>query len=199
MNNSQVKHREPKDLAINREQGLFVLYSNEPFTSSCLGFEVCRKQIADRFDWLCSSTYFDGVVVNGFVFNRTIAKHMYPADKITGMGDHELRGMFALHEAVNHQCQLLCRQKNVRCSSDLNPALIGLEDKWVNVIDKFGDEHVFKVGKSTGWCPIHLAIEKAGDDGGGSAPPFPYSFIKIISQAEGMRLRKSSGGKRKDE
>lgn len=57
----------------------------------------------------------------------------------------------------------------VRDLSDLSPQLRGLEGWRVEVVDMFGNKRRFIVGRSTGWCPIHLEIARRNSTGGGMA------------------------------
>jgi len=51
---------------------------------------------------------------------------------------------------------------NKRSFCELTAQLRGLEGKKVQVVTKDGETHTFKLGMSTGWQPIHLAVTGRG-------------------------------------
>jgi hypothetical protein len=48
------------------------------------------------------------------------------------------------------------------CHACLVPALIGLEGKRVEVLDDFGDNFRYHVGRSNGWLPVHVHMLREG-------------------------------------
>ena len=67
-----------------------------------------------------------------------------------------------------------------RCDADLVPQLIGLEGKRVEVVDAYGERRRFKVGKSTGWLPIHLEIANSASHGGGAVYGAPFKSVRVL-------------------
>lgn len=56
-----------------------------------------------------------------------------------------------------------------RCDAHLTPRLMGLEGKRVEVVHRDGTKRRFWVGKSLGWCPVHLEIGTRYASGGSPA------------------------------
>lgn len=67
-----------------------------------------------------------------------------------------------------------------KCEVDLEPQLIGLENKRVEVVDAYGDKRRFRVGRSSGLIPVHLELSNARSLGGVQAYGAPFKSIKII-------------------
>jgi hypothetical protein len=90
----------------------------------------------------------------------------------------EERGTLAGYE--RYQILLTAaRETGKRFSCDLSPQLIGLEGRRVEVTDNYGGTWRFKVGKSTGWLPIHLELANARSSGGGAACRM-YQSVRIV-------------------
>lgn len=143
-------------VTVNKEQRLYVIPSGDGY--SCLGFDVCKRR-ADALAAELSVTLLDVPV-----------------------GSLELYGEYmALCEKA--------RQRNAatgwRSQSELTPELIGLEGKRVEVTHQWestGRTEVSKfwVGKSMGFIPCHLEIEKRGDDGGGAVCLGKILSVKVL-------------------
>lgn len=67
-----------------------------------------------------------------------------------------------------------------RCPALLDTALMGLEGKRVEVVDKHGDRRRFIVGKSTGWLPIHLEIKTRRSTGGMGTYGQPFQSVRVV-------------------
>lgn len=65
--------------------------------------------------------------------------------------------------------------------SDLTPQLVGLEHCRVKVVDMDGEVRRFNVGRSTGWCPIHLELHNSRSRGGDPAAK-QYQSVTIIKR-----------------
>ncbi len=78
----------------------------------------------------------------------------------------------------------LARQRNVatgfRSKVELTPQLVGLEGKRVEVVDRYGEKRRFQVGRSTGWIPCHLEIERRNASGGPAVTGAPFRSVRVI-------------------
>lgn len=84
---------------------------------------------------------------------------------------------WAEHEAAIEAA----RQTGKRLTCGLHPRLIGLEGKRVECTI-YGEKVRFIVGKSTGFIPCHLQIERRGNTGGGGiSEAAELGSIKILS------------------
>lgn len=144
----------PKEfsLILNNEQKLYVIGVAAGIT--CLGFDVCQERSIALAKWL-------GVEApNSSYWGTTQGYERY-------------------RELVE-----LCRERYLRtkerCPCELTPQLVGLERKKVEVVDKWGETRVFWVGKSTGWIPCHLEIEKRSDSGGSAVVGAPFKSVKVL-------------------
>lgn len=73
----------------------------------------------------------------------------------------------------------LNRRTGERCPALLVPQLIGLEGAVVEV-DYFGQRERFRVGKSMGWLPVHLALRNDGDIDGDDLIAEHVKLVNII-------------------
>lgn len=64
--------------------------------------------------------------------------------------------------------------------SQLTPQLLQFEGFRVEVVDKFGETRRFKVGRSTGWRPIHLELKRR-DSSGGNGADKEYKSVRVVS------------------
>lgn len=123
--------------SINTAQRLYVLAYGNGY--SCLGFDVAeRKRVAVR-EWLGLPVDVEEV--------GTLA-HWRSYEDAMGLG--------AAHNQATKK----------RCPADLEPDLIGLEGRRVEVTAPDGTRSRFYVGKSSGWMPCHLAIKRRDSTGG---------------------------------
>lgn len=125
---------------------------------SCLGFAVCDKRTAGVAQWLESTGY---------------------KGKIAPSAPTASPQAFARYVAVMAAGAAHSRATGARCPAELTPQLIGLEGKRVEVTDSDGEKRRFRVGKSTGWSPIHLEIEGRAN-GGGAAYLAPGATVRVI-------------------
>lgn len=149
---TKTKKTKTDQVTVNTAQELYVIPCCEGY--SCLGFDVCIKWANGIAKWL----------------------------GVPGV-DNFRRGSMAVYDEYVWLCEM-ARERNVktgeRCPALLTPQLIGLEGKRVEVVDCWGETHRFWVGKSTGWLPIHLEIEKKSDSGGGGVVGSPFKSVKVI-------------------
>jgi len=119
-------------LQINTDQRLYVLCNQNGCTT--LGFNVAHERAKRMAKWL-------GV----------------PAPEEALIGTEE--GYHAFQILVE-MCFEKFQQTKTKCPVELNPQLVGLEGKRVEVEDIDGSRRVFWVGKSQGWIPVHLELER---------------------------------------
>lgn len=143
--------REKQQVTINEEQGLYVIPASHG-GYSCLGFDVAFRKSQAVYDWLLS-----------FVRNSILVSEPLKGPDIKLKGT--LEG-YREHERIMDLGALFHARTLERCPAELHPKLIGLEGKRVEVTRADGTTRKFRVGKSTGWFPTHLCIEKAKDTGG---------------------------------
>lgn len=67
-----------------------------------------------------------------------------------------------------------------KCHADLTPELSGLEGKRVEVVDCHGETRRFWVGRSSGWLPIHLEIERRNSSGGCGVMGTPFRSVREV-------------------
>jgi hypothetical protein len=71
----------------------------------------------------------------------------------------------------------------VRDLSGLSPQLTGLEGWRVEVLTMNGDIRRFIVGRSTGWRPCHIEVERSNSSGG-TAADREYIRVKKLYRTE---------------
>lgn len=69
-----------------------------------------------------------------------------------------------------------------RLSYELIPQLVGLENKRVEVVDKYGERRRFYVGKSTGFIPCHLEIARRNSSGGPAVMGAPFKSVRVVGE-----------------
>lgn len=116
---------------------------------STLGFDYAERQRAGALEWAAS------------------LGEPVPAASTAERGSPE--SYLDYLAAMEIGAQAAKRHPRERCPMNLTPELVGLEGKWVEVISPDGERDRFKVGRSTGWAPCHLALEREESEGGCSA------------------------------
>ena len=122
--------------SINHEQRLYVIHSGTGY--SCLGFEFADRMRKAVMQWVGH------------------APQDVPLGTVAG---------YDAYLAAMEAGAAYSRKVGKRCEVYLEPALIGLEGKRVEVAAPNHKER-FYVGKSTGWMPAHLAIKTRRSSGG---------------------------------
>ena len=124
--------------SINTDQRLYVIKAGHGY--SCLGFDVADKKTRAVLAWM------------GWP-ERPLPE--------PGTPDHWRAYWQAMELGAKHAAKTA-----TRCPAELEPALIGLEGKRVEMTAPDGAKERFYVGKSTGWMPCHLAIKRRDSTGG---------------------------------
>lgn len=141
-------------ITLNSDQRLFVF--NHGKYIDCLGFDVCEKRknaLANEIDEPLNQTQIGAI------------------------------------EAYNEYERIvdIARQKHAktgwRSKSELIPEFIGREGERVEVIDNYGDQRRFYIGKSTGFIPNHLEILKKNSTGGVSVMGYPFRKITFLGKS----------------
>lgn len=142
---------------INAEQELYVIDCGHGYT--CLGFDVCLNRSRKIAAWLRQR-----------------------GDKPPDILDDSrgTPGAYHIYCQLVSRAEVVCRENKIRCEVELTPALIGLEGKRVEVIDRHGEKRRFKVGKSTGWMPCHLELKTRASSGGIAVTGAPFKSVRIV-------------------
>ena len=138
--------RQLKKPVVNKEQEIYILpYLSEDGDEiegyTCLGFDHALKTTKAVSNWLNNAD-----ILKLSKRGTMAAYDQYRRIMSAGFRYHQSTGGI--------------------CPADLTPKLIGLEGKKVRVTYEDGTKETFRVGRSTGWMPCHLAIESDRDDGG---------------------------------
>jgi hypothetical protein len=134
----------------NAEQRLYVIPAGHGY--SCLGFDVCQDRTRAYKEWLGEP--FESRLVGSI---EAYNYYLRTIDRV----------------------QQRCQQTHTRCTAELTPQLIGLENKRVEVETTYGETRRFYVGKSTGFIPIHLEIARRNSSGGPAAMG-PYKSVRVV-------------------
>ena len=150
-----------KNLQANLDAGLYVIKYKNCF--SCLGFDVTTDRCNKYGQWLLDR----GVDLRDSEgeFNR--AK--------PGTLEH-----YQIYKSILDQVRVYCDKEKVQCEVDLQPQLVGLEGKRVEVIDCYGDKRRFKVGKSVGFIPLHLELARTDSSGGPAITGTPFQSVRVV-------------------
>jgi hypothetical protein len=139
-------------VTLNPEQGIFHIGSSAGIT--CLGFDVCHERSQRMAAWL-------GVEAPGEDLRGTI------------------EGYNAFRELLE-ACRDMWDLTGERCLVELTPQLIGLEGARVEVVDKWGEKRRFRVGRSTGWVPIHIELHNSRSTGGPAVTGAPFKSVRVV-------------------
>lgn len=115
---------------------------------------------------------------------KAVAEWLVCEGAIADPGESGYRGTpesFLFYQRMMQAGAAYNRETGKRCEIELCEQLAGLEGKRVEVVDKHGETRRFTVGRSTGWLPIHLEIERPNDDGGGSVTGAPFKSVRVLS------------------
>lgn len=148
------------EVTINEKDELFIIPGNGGF--SCLGFDVLEAR-ATRLG------------------SELVARFNY------SVRQPEPRGTLARYAQYQEYVEFARKQNAAngwRSASELTPQLVGLEGKRVEVRRKFKSGEVetsrFYVGKSTGFIPCHLEIQRRNSSGGGAICLGEIVSVKVI-------------------
>lgn len=143
----------------NQILSVYVLKAGEGFTT--LGFDYCVEQSKKMRAWLKEN----GV---DLFSNKSIEDACGTADG------------YNIYEALMDAGAKLCEEQRIRCNINLCPQLLGLEGKIVEVVDRYNEQRRFRVGRSTGWLPVHLEIEKRSEIGGLAVTGTPFKSVRTV-------------------
>ena len=151
------------NLKIDQKQRLYVIREGKGY--SCLGWDVCKRWTEGLHKELleCFNDYK----------NSDLCKQNYP--KGTWKAYFRYVNLVELARNIN-------LGSGYRFNHQLEPRLIGLEGKRVEVTDKEGNKRRFYVGKSTGFVPVHLEISKRNSTGGDVVYIRDTDTIKVIGE-----------------
>jgi hypothetical protein len=143
-------------VTLNRKSRLYIIPAAHGY--SCLGFDVAARRAA------------------------ALASEMgLPAPT-------EKPGTLKLYRAYQYlmdTARKRNRETGWRSTSELTPALIGLEGKRVEVTHQWEREKPetvrFIVGKSTGFIPCHLEIKRRDSTGGGAVCLGQILSVRVVS------------------
>ena len=146
-----------REVTINEEQRLYVIPTGYGYT--CLGFDVCeRRRKALAIELL------------------DLGRNPPACGGVGTMGNYDA---YAETRALALNVH---KEMGYRFTCELHPKLIGLEGKRVEVTYADGRTARFKVGRSTGWIPIHLRIHNARSLGGMAVDVSEvFNSVRVIS------------------
>jgi hypothetical protein len=129
----------------------------------CLGFDYAMKRGLAVLNWLER---------HDEVPHEDKQKLLVPP---VGTAEH-----YAWYEEVMKRGAAFNRRTGERCSADLVPELIGKEGLRVEVVDCHGEKRRFEVGKSTGWLPCHLELERVTSHDGPAVMGTPFKSVTVL-------------------
>lgn len=137
--------------------GLYVMRSGGGF--SCYGFDNLEREISRVVGWLKA----EGQPVPA----------LSTSDEARGSPERYSDYLVTMAAGREYHART-----GRRCPAALEPQLVGLEGKRVEVT-RNGETSRFIVGKSTGWMPIHLEIANRRSDGGPSVFG-PFDSVRVV-------------------
>lgn len=150
-------------VTVNDSQSLYVIRHESGY--SCLGFDVCTQQARAYGDWLMGKGHPDA------------ASWLTALDKLP-------RGHLGKYQIREHMLAAIKARFDAtgeRCPIELVPEFIGHEGERVELVDCYGETRRFRIGKSTGWIPVHLEIERNAN-GGGPVYGRPFASIRFLGR-----------------
>lgn len=142
-----------KNVTINMGQKLFVV--KQSYGYSCLGFDVC------------------------FDITKRLAIELNTPVPAPASTEADLMTLYGYYTELQSKARENNEKTGWRSSAWLNPSLIGLEGKRVEVIDN-GEKMRFIVGKSTGFMPCHLEIKTKRSSGGCAVSYKPFDSVRVV-------------------
>lgn len=152
---------------IDHEQKLYVL--REAGGYSCRGFEYLDKQARRVGTWLAEQPNAERTGAAAAARTWLVELDRNPP----GSADH-----FQICQNILERAHIYCGVFGP-CLADLVPALIGLEGRRVEATI-YGERRRFRVGRSTGWLPCHLACHNVRSHGGGAITPDSIRDVRIV-------------------
>lgn len=153
--------------SINKEQRLYVLRAGHGYT--CYGFDVITNKAEKILDWLKEHNAAELLLTKGINLDKYEI-----APKRKGTKKH-----FEYCDGVISAGQLYHSMTRKICNRFLNPQLVGLVGRRVEVVTTYGETRRFEVGVSTGWTRIFLEIPNSRSTGGMSAEDH-YKSVRVI-------------------
>lgn len=148
-------------VTLNAEQSLYVIDVGHGYT--CLGFTVCQQR------------------------TREIARELARADlEPTAFASLEAYGQY---ERAVEAARLHVMRTSVPLRCQLTPQLMGLEHRHVEVLDRYGEQRHFFVGRSIGFIPIHLELSSERSRWGGAVTGAPFASVRLITRSRRARPR----------
>jgi len=157
--------------SVNKEQQLYVIAASAGF--SCYGFTVLDRKARAVLEWLNGEHASAARMILG-AQGKDVARLDIPAR--IGTQKH-----YAACQQVIQWAGLFCSLYRERCPVGLVPQLTGLEGKRVEVIDAYGEQRRFYVGKSSGWMPSHLEVMRRDSSGGIAVYGAPFKSVRVVS------------------
>ena len=153
------------NISLNNEQELYVIHARHGY--SCLGFDVMLRKHAAISAWLRS----EGL----------------PADDLPANARGTIRGYKSYETAMQ------------RASAGQRPHRPPMPGRIMPATDRLGgqarrgrvyrwNDRAFRVGKSTGWMPCHLAISRRTSSGG-FAVDGPFKSVRVVNASPNNRNR----------
>ncbi len=142
-------------VTVNHDQELYVIHHAVGF--SALGFDVCLGR------------------VNRILLELDMRGVDAPDAISLARGDLRTYDTYMI---LSDMLQADVKESGEPAICGLSPQLVGLEGHRVQVLDKFGEERNFIVGKSTGWMPCHLEIRHGSS--GGHACDMEYAEVEDL-------------------
>lgn len=152
---------------IDHERKLYVF--REVGGYSCRGFEMLDKQARRVASWLVGQP--DAQKTGAADAARTWLAEL--DRNPPGSEDH-----FEICANILERAQIHSSVFG-RCEADLVPSLIGLEGRRVEATIH-GERRRFRVGRSTGWLPCHLACHNVRSHGGDAINPDSIQDVRIV-------------------